>query len=70
MAKRPDFSKEALSRADLLDLRRRLSQMSTIGVEDFSRAAYYRCRYEDGQLPNARTMQELVQAWKQIRKWR
>jgi hypothetical protein len=70
MEKRPDFADEVLSRDDLRELRRRLSQMSVTGVESFHRAAHYRCRYGAGQVPSARSIQEVVQAWKQIRRWR
>jgi hypothetical protein len=35
VAKRPDFSKPVLSREDLAELQRRLSQMSVTAVQDF-----------------------------------
>ena len=43
--------------------------MSVTGLQDFYRTAHYRCRLEGEQVPEARAMQELVQAWKQMREW-
>jgi len=42
--------------------------MSITGLQDFYRAAYYRCRLETATVPPARAIQELVQAWKALRK--
>ena len=39
VAKRPDFAKQVLSREDLAELQRRLSQMSVTAVQDFYRTA-------------------------------
>jgi hypothetical protein len=36
-----------LSRQDLADLQRKLATMSITGLQDFYRAAYYRCRLEN-----------------------
>jgi hypothetical protein len=69
VAKRPDFSKRVLIREDLAQLQRRLSQMSVIAVQDFYRTAYLTCRLDEGHFPSARSIQELVQAWKQMRRW-
>lgn len=41
--------------------------MSLTALEDFYRAAYYRCRLESAGIPPARSIQELVQAWKALR---
>ena len=43
--------------------------MSITAVQDFYRTAYLACRLEEGHLPNAWSIQELVQAWKQMRGW-
>jgi hypothetical protein len=56
---KPD--KMVLSRQDLAELQRKLVTMSITGLQDFYRAAYYRCRLENDQIPPARSMQELVQ---------
>ena len=42
--------------------------MSAYELEAFYRATLNACRYEAGRLPCPRVMQELVQAWKQLRK--
>jgi len=72
MARRPEVPspKDVLSKNDLAELQRKLSAMSVTGLQDFYRTAYYRCRLEGEQVPQARAIQELVQAWKQMRKWR
>jgi hypothetical protein len=69
MAKRPDVQQQVLSRDDLAVLKRRLDQMSVTGIQDFYRTAYLACRLDGDQVPYARSIQELVQAWKQMRKW-
>jgi hypothetical protein len=60
---------EVLSR-NLADLQRPLSMMSVTAVQDFYQYAHSTCRSGPGNLPSARAVQELVQAWKQMRKWR
>jgi hypothetical protein len=70
VAKRPDVSKPVLSKDDLAELQRKLSTMSVTGLRDFYHAAHYRCRLQDGSTPLARDIQELVQAWKEMRRWR
>lgn len=64
MAKERPFSKQ-----ELADLQRKLSTMSMTGITDFYAAAYWRCQIKEGKPPEARHIQELVQAWKEIRKW-
>jgi hypothetical protein len=64
--KRSDASE--LSRDDLDKLRQKLATMSITGFRDFYFAAHYRCRLEGARIPAARDIQELVQAWKAIRK--
>jgi hypothetical protein len=46
------------------------SMMSQTAVEDFYRSAHMVCRIGPGHFPSARAIQELVQAWKQMRMWR
>jgi hypothetical protein len=70
MARRPDVSKEVLSREDLKDLRHRLAHLSGSAVRDFYESCYLACRVARDHFPSARQIQELVQAWKQLRKWR
>jgi hypothetical protein len=67
MARRPRPPDEVLSRKDLAELQQRLSMMGQTAVQDFYRSAHFVCR---GHFPSARAIQELVQAWKQMRKWR
>ena len=69
MARRPRPPDEVLVRKDLADLQRRLSMMSQTAVQDFYHA-HMVCRIGPGHFPSARAIQELVQAWKQMRKWR
>ena len=69
MARRPRPPGEILSRNDLVELQRRLSMMSQMAVQDFYQRAYMVCRIGPGHFPSPRAIQELVQAWKQMRKW-
>jgi hypothetical protein len=69
VARRPDVQKPVISREELAELQRKLSTMSVTAIQDFYRAAYYRCRLENDGLPPARAIQELVQAWKAMRTW-
>jgi hypothetical protein len=57
-----------LSRDDLDKLRQRLATMSVTGLHDFYFAAHFRCRLEGARIPAALDIQELVQAWKAIRR--
>lgn len=70
MASRPDFSTDPpLSREQLESLRRRLSEMSMTALFDAYYAAWTRCKMErDGRPPRARFVQELVTAWRVLRK--
>jgi len=72
MARRPDPWKreEILSREDLKALGESLAHLSMSGVREFYERAYQRCRITGRDFPPARAIQELVQAWKQLRKWR
>ena len=70
MARRPRPPDEVLSRKDLADLQLRLSVMGQTAVQDFYRSAHFVCRIGPGHFPSAKAIEELVQAWKQMRKWR
>jgi hypothetical protein len=72
MAQRPDINKreDILSREDLHALGQSLAHLSMNAVRDFYERAYNRCRITGRDFPPARAIQELVQAWKQLRKWR
>ena len=69
----PDFGKkeEVWTREDLKEIMQNLSHLSEHGVREFYERAYRECRIINSQtFPPARAVQELVQAWKQLRKWR
>jgi hypothetical protein len=73
MARRPDVEKreEILTREHLDELAHNLSHLSMTATLDFYQRAYRDCRIINGHtFPPARAVQELVQAWKQLRKWR
>jgi len=57
-----------LTRDELNALEKRLSGMSIVAVRDFYGMALYRCRLEEDSIPDARAVQELVAAWKHMRK--
>jgi len=69
MARRPQ-PEEDLSQKEINTLRERLQMMSGTAVQDFYRGAHLACGIGPGHFPTARNIQELVQAWKQMRKWR
>jgi hypothetical protein len=70
MARRPRPPDEMLSPRGLAELQQRLSMMSITAVQDFYQYTHSACRIYPGHFPSARSIQELVQAWKQMRKWR
>jgi hypothetical protein len=71
MARRPDIRQDdVLTREELKELQRRLSNLSVASVEEFYRRAHHRCSLQPRRLSSPRVMQELVQAWKLLRKWR
>jgi hypothetical protein len=69
MVRRPE-TERILSREELLEFRRRLSLLSIDGVEGTYRTAYANCRLEKNRVPPAATIQQLVAAWKVLRKTR
>lgn len=71
MARRPNTgNREQLTPAELADLRRRLSEMSLNNLEIFYRATHNACAYSGVRVPCPRVIQELVTAWKALRKAR
>src|SRR5882724_13400716 len=71
MARRPEMRREEiLTDKDLQELQRHLALQSRLRVEDFYNATYRACGLREGDFPSAGAMQRLVQAWKQLRKWR
>lgn len=73
MARRPDFGKreDMMTREDIRFLNESLAKLSMHSVLDFYQRAYRDCRIINGStFPTPRAIQELVQAWKQLRKWR
>jgi hypothetical protein len=69
MARRPE-TERILSREELSGFSRRLSMLSVSGVEATYRTAYAECRLEDKRFPLAAAVQQLVAAWKLLRKAR
>jgi len=61
---------EIMTPRDVEDLRARLSRLSIDAVRHAYNTAYARCRMVNDRVPSARSMQELVQVWKQLWKWR
>ena len=71
MARRPYRERaEILSKKDLKELRYNLGHLSATAVRDFYERAYQDCRLVYNRLPSPRKVQTLVQAWKQLWKWR
>ena len=67
MARRPDLRNEdILSGEELQQMREGLSRLSVEAVRHAYQTAYARCRMVNDRVPSARSMQELVQAWKQL----
>jgi hypothetical protein len=71
MARRPNFEKErVLSREDIEQLRHNLAHLSMEAVRGFYERAYRDCQIIGRHFPTPVAIQQLVQAWKQLRKWR
>jgi hypothetical protein len=71
MPRRPDPPKaeDVLTADDLKKVRDGLAHLSLEAVRHAYQTAYSRCRMVNDRIPSARSMQELVQAWKQLWKW-
>jgi hypothetical protein len=59
-----------MSKEQLADFERRLSMLSDNRVEGVYQDAYKVCRYEGKQLPQPIAVQQLVAAWRVLRKFR
>jgi hypothetical protein len=59
-----------MSEAELQQLARELALLSPYSVKEFYKAAHAACGLQSDKLPEPRRMQELVTAWKLMRKWR
>jgi len=71
MARRPDSEKgEILSVKDLKELHHNLAHLSVEAVRDLYDRTYRDCRLIYKRLPTPKQMQILIQAWKQLWKWR
>jgi hypothetical protein len=73
MARRPDFrnKEEIWSAEDLKGIARNLAVLSEPAVREVYQRAYRECAIINSRtFPSARSMQELVTAWKLLRKWR
>jgi hypothetical protein len=72
MARRPGREQqEILSREGLRDMARQLAHLSEPAVIEVYQRAHRECTIINrGTFPTARSIQELVTAWKQLRKWR
>jgi hypothetical protein len=71
MARRPQLREEnILTREELKEMRRGLSQLSLEAARHAYQTAYARCRMVNDRIPSARSVQELVQVWKHLWKSR
>jgi len=71
MARRPQArNDEIMTRNDLKELQNGLARLSLDSVRHAYQTAYARCRMVNDRVPSARSMQELIQVWKQLWKWR
>jgi hypothetical protein len=61
--------KSFLTRDELRRLSGELAKLSPYHVKEFYRKALEDCRLERG-IPQPKTLQELVTAWKLLRKWK
>jgi hypothetical protein len=72
MARRPDVrppepaSHEIMSPGEIKQLRSSLSRLSLTAARQAYHTAYARCRMVNDRVPSARSIQELVQVWKQL----
>jgi hypothetical protein len=67
VALRPE-SDLILSRDELAEFTRRLSMLSVPGIESMYQTAYADCRFDGKKLPPAAAVQQLVAAWKVLRR--
>jgi hypothetical protein len=67
VARRPE-SEIVLSPQELEEFTRRLSMLSVQGIESSYQTAYAECRFDGKTLPPAAAVQQLVAAWRVLRK--
>jgi hypothetical protein len=67
MPRRPE-DEEFLTPEQLEEVRRNLSLLPLSSVENFYRTAHRACTVE--RKPGAKAMQQLIQAWKVLRRWK
>jgi hypothetical protein len=76
MARRPQVrskdpaDNDIMSPDDLKQLRTDLSRLSIDAVRQAYHTAHARCRMVNDHVPSPHSIQELVQVWKQLWKWR
>jgi hypothetical protein len=71
MARRPDIrNSEVMSPDEINQLRTSLARISLSAARQAYHTAYARCRMVNDRIPSARSIQELVQVWKQLWKRR
>jgi hypothetical protein len=75
MARRPELRKhlakdEIMSAEELAEYRNNLSRLNIEAVRKAYHTAHARCHMVNDRVPSARSIQELVQVWKQLWKWR
>lgn len=69
MARRRTYDEQpVLSREELRALQQKLANANVLEIEAFYRTAHHRCILQPVALPSPRAVQELVQAWKVLRK--
>lgn len=59
-----------LTEQELAELRQNIARLSEDAVRRFYDDAWAECRLKGQRLPPAKAVQQLVQAWKQLRRWR
>jgi hypothetical protein len=69
MARRPE-AEAILSREELAEFTRKLQMLSDDGVERIYETTYRECAFKERILPPAAAIQQLVAAWKVLRKFR
>ena len=65
-----DRVKDAFTKKELADLQKKLASISVSARYYFYFSAHYWCQLVEHEIPPARAIQELVQAWKALRKER
>ena len=65
------MSRDQLTPAELTELRQRLASMKRHELEIYYKARHNACAYNiENRVPSPRLIQEFVQAWKALRKFR